>query len=37
MKKVVLSALLLFATASAFARPCRVYKVRHHHRICVKR
>jgi hypothetical protein len=38
MKKIVLSALLVLTASSAFAadRPCRVWKVRHHHRICVR-
>ncbi len=38
MKKIVLSAFVLLFTANAFAeRPCRVWRVRHHHRVCVRR
>ncbi|SNT31128.1 hypothetical protein SAMN05421770_107109 [Granulicella rosea] len=37
MKKITISAVLLLMTTSAFARPCKVWKVRHHHRVCVRR
>lgn len=40
MKKVVLSAIILLTASSAFAqhhRPCKAWRVRHHHRYCVKR
>ena len=37
MKKLILFALLATTSATAFARPCRVWRVHHHHRVCVKR
>ena len=36
MKKVVATAMLLLFTTSAFAAPCRVWKHRHGHRVCVR-
>lgn len=41
MKKLVLSALLFSFAANtlvavAHARPCRVWKKRHHHLVCVR-
>lgn len=41
--KIILSALMVLTASSALAasaghlRPCRVWKVHHHHRVCVKR
>jgi hypothetical protein len=37
MKTLVLSALLILTTSTAFARPCRAWRTRHHHRVCVRR
>ena len=39
MKKMLLSSLLLLMTGSALAQPprrCRVWRTRHHHRVCVR-
>jgi len=37
MKRAIAVATLLLMTTSAFARPCRVWRTRHHHRVCVRR
>jgi hypothetical protein len=37
MKKAIVLALLLATSSAAFARPCRVWRTRHHHRVCVRR
>jgi hypothetical protein len=38
LKKIIVTAMLMLVTGSAFAsaRPCRVWRTRHHHRVCVK-
>jgi hypothetical protein len=38
MKKIITTAMLLLVTSTAFAsaRPCRAWRTRHHHRVCVK-
>jgi hypothetical protein len=39
MTKIVVAAVLLFMTSSAFAaeRPCRAWRYHHHHRYCAHR
>jgi hypothetical protein len=37
MKRTIALGLLLLTASSAFARPCKVWTRRHHHRVCVRR